>query len=472
MAALGRLARTLPGPEERGPATVRDIDGNAMELDAQPIGRGGQGTVYRIRQTRYAVELSDESQLAGPGDGLAERLARLRWLPLDGLPVSRPLRPLAGPHVGYTMDLLDDMEPMAALCEPPDGEMEPWYLAGGGLRRRLRLLARCAGILGILHGRGLVYGDVSPGNVLVSADPRHCRVWLIDPDNIAIESSARQRVVQTRLYRAPEIVRKQSGNTPFSDLYSFAILAYQTLRGDHPLLGDLVDESPQHEEEVERGLLPWAGHSTDARNRSSYGIAAETVLSTRLADLFRQNFETGLNDPVRRPSADAWAAALAAAADVTLTCRAPGCGHSFYAFGPHCPFCGAARPDALVVGVREQVPGQFGMRGTKPLILPEASWIVLQANEPFLVTERHARLVADDPDQPVLRLSWRGGGTVDIENVGSAPVRRVPPAGGTGRTVLPGALASERIEARWRVHFDDDRRIHRLLTFHEPEQGA
>jgi hypothetical protein len=51
-------------------------------------------------------------------------------------------------------------------------------------------------------------------------------------------------------------------------------------------------------------------------------------------------------------------------------------------------------------------------------------------------------------------------------------VRRVPPAGGTGRTVLPGALASERIEARWRVHFDDDRRIHRLLTFHEPEQGA
>jgi eukaryotic-like serine/threonine-protein kinase len=473
MAALGRLVRTLPGPEDRGPASVRDIDGNAMELDARPIGRGGQGTVYRIRQTRYAVKLSDESQAAGPGDGLADRLARLHWLPLEGLPVSRPLRPLAEPHVGYTMDLLDDMEPMAALCEPPDGEMEPWYLAGGGLRRRLRLLARCAGILGILHGRGLVYCDVSPGNVLASADPQHNHVWLIDPDNIAIESSARKRVVQTRLYRAPEIARRQSGNTPFSDLYSFAILAYQTLRGDHPLLGDLVDESQQREEDVERGLLPWTGHSTDARNRSSYGLPAETVLTTRLADMFRQNFETGLNDPILRPSADAWAAALSAAADVTLTCRAPECGHSYYAFGPHCPFCGAARPDMIVVGVREQVPGHFGLHGAEPVIFDEASWIVLQAGEPFLVTERYAQLVAHDPDQPVLRLRWRGDETVDVENVGSAPVRRVPPTGGTGRTLLPGALASERIEAGWRVHFDDNRRIHRLLTFHKLQrQGA
>ncbi len=473
MATLGPIAGTFPWPENHVPASVRDIDGNALELDDRAIGRGGQGVVYRIRQTRYAVKLADEHTDPGPGDSLGERLARVRWLPLEGLPISRPLKPLAEPHVGYTMDLLEDMAPIAGLCEPPEGQIEPWYLAGGGLRRRLRLLARCAAVLGTLHGRGLVYGDISPGNVLVSAGLEHDQVWLIDPDNIAIENSARKRIVGTRLYRAPEIVRRQSGNTSFSDACSFAILAYQTLRGDHPLIGDLADESPEREDDVERGLLPWTGHTTDARNRSSYGIPADAVLTSRLAEMFQRNFEDGLSNPQQRPSANAWAAALGGAADVTVTCPARGCGHSYYAFAPHCPFCRSALPDTMVVGVREQVPGHFGLRGAKPVIFDEASWIVLEADRPFLVTARHAQLVADDPDQPVLKLIWREGGVVDVENAGTAPVRRVPPTGGAGRTLLPGAWTSERVEAGWRIHFGDDRRIHRLLTFHQPaRQGA
>jgi DNA-binding helix-hairpin-helix protein with protein kinase domain len=450
---------------------VRDADGNALELDPEPIGRGGQGAVYRMRGTRYAVKLMTGAGSSNPGDSLAERLARLRWLPLEGLPLSRPIQDLDAQHPGYIMDLLDGVEPLATLCEPQDGELEAWYQSGGGLRRRLRLLARLAEVLAALHGRGLVYGDISPDNVLIPAEAGGEDVWLIDPDNIAIESSARQRVVETRLYRAPEIARRESGNTPFSDDYSFALLAYQALRADHPLVGDLVDADLRREEDAERGLLPWTGHSTDARNRSGFGVAEGKVLTGRLKELFRQAFEDGLRDPLRRPTATAWAAELRAAADLTVVCRPHGCGHSYYAFAPHCPYCRAGRPETILAGVRNQIPARFRLDGTRPVISDPVSWIALQAGEPFLATTRHSRLAAGPKEEPVLRVRWMLDGSLALENVGTAPARWVSPAGGAGRLLVPGARADPaRVWNGWQVHFGDDRAIHRVLTLQQPRQ--
>jgi DNA-binding helix-hairpin-helix protein with protein kinase domain len=470
MAAVGRPRRATPW-QAREPLVVRDSDGNALELDPDPIGRGGQGAVYRMRGTRYAAKLVNEADSPNPGDSLAERLARLRWLPLEGLPVSRPIQDLAAPHSGYIMDLLEGVQPLAALCEPPDGDLEAWYLSGGGLRRRLRLLARLAEVLAALHGRGLVYGDISPDNVLVSATPEGEDVWLIDPDNIAIESSARQRVVETRLYRAPEITRRESGNTPFSDDYSFALLAYQTLRADHPLVGDLVDDDVRLEEDAERGLLPWTGHSTDSRNGSGFGVEGNKVLTSRLKELFRHAFEDGLREPLRRPTATAWAAELRAAADLTVVCRPNGCGHSYYVFAPHCPYCRVGRPETILAGVRDQVPARFGLDGTKPVISDPVGWIALQAGEPFLATTRHARLAVGPKEEPVMGVRWMLDGALALEILGIAPARWVSPAGGAGRLLVPGARADPaRVWNGWQVHFGDDRSIHRVLTFQQPRQ--
>lgn len=478
MAAVGRPAWASPDPGS-APAGIRDSDGNPLELEPRPVSRGGHGAVYRVRRSDYAVKLVSAGQDPDPGEGgagdaresLAARISRVRWLPLDDLDVFLPLRTLAAPHVGYVMRFQDGLTPIAGLCQPPQEQLEPWYLKGGGLRRRLRLLARCAGILATLHGRGLVYSDVAPGNILVSASPRGDEVRLIDPDNIVTEASASERQAGTPLHRAPEIARKWSGATQFSDAYSFAILAHHALRADHPLIGDLTVD-PRWHSDVEQGLLPWTGHATDGRNRSDCGIAAEKVLTDPLTRLFGQAFEDGLREPLRRPRMLAWLTALGAAADRTVICPGKDCGHTYYAFAAQCPFCFTSRPETLLVGIHDQIPGMYRIRDGEPVICDPVDWIVLQDGEPFVVTTRHSRLVVSAREKPAVRLRWRADGSLELSNIGDDPVRWRPPGDGMERTLRRGASTKGRADGGWRLHLGEDRKMHRVLTFRRAAEPA
>ncbi|SCL15067.1 Serine/threonine protein kinase [Micromonospora nigra] len=447
------------------PSSVRAASNNLhldLLLDNQ-LGSGGEGAVFRTRYGGLAVKLCapDDSSR----DRMTELFARLRWLPLDGIPLCRPLEQLAPPHVGYVMELLEDMVPLRELCDPPQQDEDAWYLGGGGLRRRLVLLARCADVLATLHDRGIVYSDVSPGNVLVSSDLGHDEVRLIDADNLQTESSTATRRLGTPFYTAPELLRGQSGNTVFSDVYSFAVLAYEVLTMNHPLIGDYVNEGEvELEDDAQRGLVPWIDHSTDDRNRTRFGYPADRVLTRRLRDLFRRTFEEGMTDPWARPGAGEWAAALHAAADRCLVCP---CGQSFLAAHPTCPWCRAARPPALTVTVLEQFPRLT--EGPPPLLPQDDLTLVLQAHRPLLVTNRTAVRHPEDPTVALLRMEWDGGAEVRVRNCGRSIVRRVPPQGGNGLQLIPGSAAVEHLRAPWWIHFDTELRPHRILVLQSIE---
>jgi eukaryotic-like serine/threonine-protein kinase len=445
-------------PPAQWPAQVRTArSGRHLDLvvDA-PLGRGGEGVVFRTHHGGLAVKLCTGSSAAH----LEDRLARLRWLPLHGVPICRPLEPLAEPHVGYVMELLEDMVAFREICGPPIDDVAGWYGQGGGLRRRLRLLARCAAILGTLHDRGIVYGDVSPGNVLMSAQQAHEEVWLVDADNLQTESVPGPYRLATAMYTAPEVLRGTSGNTVFSDVFSFAVLAYETLTTNHPFIGDYVDQGPAElEEDAQRGLLPWIGHSTDDRNRTSLGYPPETVLARQLLALFRRNFEDGLHDPRARPGAGEWAGALDGAADRCVRCT--NCPHSYIVARDRCPWCQAARPPVVPVLVWEQVtlPGDRGPRSVEDKGLT----LFVQAGRPLHVTARTTHRGAPDPLAVVAEIDWDGGDTVVLRNRGTDVIRRVPRKGGLGRSILPGSRIDEWVSAAWTWHFGDDRRPHRML---------
>jgi serine/threonine protein kinase len=105
------------------------------------------------------------------------------------------------------------------------------------LDEALRLLAPLASALDHMHARGAVHRDVKPGNVIVLADgsPK-----LIDFGASCLLDRPLEgwdRTLGTPAYTAPEQVTRGAANA-LTDLFSFAVLAYELLTGQQPFAGD------------------------------------------------------------------------------------------------------------------------------------------------------------------------------------------------------------------------------------------
>lgn len=329
------------------PREVTTLQGVRYRLDRK-LGEGGQGAVFATNDKKYVVK-----RLRVRGDAarekLRDQLAMVKRLPLDGLPVARPLDQLRPPHVGYVMEFASGMSAIEQLVHPPNvcKPLVEWYIQTGGLRRRLMLLAKAAEIIARLHGKGLIYSDPSPGNIFISNDPGETEVWLIDADNLRA-SSVVEGSVYTPKYGAPELVKGKASASSLTDAHAFAVIAFQVLSLAHPLLGDMVNEGdPELEERALAGELPWIHDVNDDRNRCSSGLPRTITLSKQLSKDFSDTFGAGLNDPQNRPGLARWVEHLYRAADNTLLCSK--CGFSYYRAEKECPVCDAPKPSHLVV---------------------------------------------------------------------------------------------------------------------------
>lgn len=318
----------------------------AVHTLSRKLGEGGQGTVWLEEGGRRIIKLLKPRSDA---EAMRRQFAFVRRLDLSGLHVASPRAVLKPPHIGYVADFLADMIPIKSLMQAPVSDILRWYIDGGGLRRRLRLLAHVGEALQGLHGRGVVYADVSHNNVFVSEPVHATEAWLIDLDNLSHDSD-RRRVIFTPEYGAPELTARSAGCTSLSDAWAFAVLVWRTLTLTHPLVGDLVnDGEPDLEEQALAGRLPWVGHSTDDRNRCSAGLPADQVLAGKLMGLARKTFEEGMHDPKRRTSVSEWVERLHAAADQTVAC--PACAGTYFVMESACPWCDEPGPARTTVRI-------------------------------------------------------------------------------------------------------------------------
>lgn len=289
-------------------------------------------------------------------------------------------------------------------------DLSSWYESTGGLFKRYGVLIKLAMCIRTLHAKGLVYCDLSPNNVFISTNPNKHNVFLIDLDNLRYRTSIIHNIY-TPNYGAPEVVKNLAPNTPMSDCYSFAVIAYELLALNHPLKGDMVNEGePELEEQAIRGELPWVEDSKDDSNRRETGIPSEAFITHSLQKLFHRTFEEGLNDPMMRPSIGEWVDALNDGINELLSC--PDC-HTHYPYrnSNACPFCG--RQPHVPVRVKIQrwdeleyydptvndVKTRFALQ---PLIVDE---MYIDEVTSRYVKANHLLSIYDDYDTPIAKIA-------------------------------------------------------------------
>lgn len=334
--------------------SVRDEHGTVYVLGGK-LAEGGQGLVVRIEgEPRWLLKISRHKDPEPKALAWRRQLEKLRYLPIEDLrmddgapfPLAMPKAHLTGPRPGYVMELMDGLVPLSELLETSqkallEGDGLGGFVRTGGLKRRMALLARLARVLAKLHGVGIAHGDLSPNNVFVSSSHEHAQVWLIDCDNLtyAVRNSSLQ--IYTPDYGAPELLRGELGISTYTDIWSFAVMAFQLLTLLHPLKsGFLADSEPELEDQALRGELPWIDHPDDDSNRAEAGVPRDWVLTPALQALFERCFNAGVKDAAQRPLMAEWAEGFEAAHALLVRCEHEDCGSSFFwNKGLACPFC-------------------------------------------------------------------------------------------------------------------------------------
>jgi eukaryotic-like serine/threonine-protein kinase len=195
------------------------------------LGRGGMGTVFQARDERL---LRDVAVKIINADNLQAPTARRRFEQ-----EARALAHIEHPGVIAIHDSGELEEGSAYLV------ME--LLRGGDLSQILkrqgpgtprqvgRLLREGAAALGAAHRAGLVHRDVKPANLFVVPDGDTFHVKILDfgiarPMHTDVELTQTGAFLGTPAYMAPEQMKEGTVDAR-SDLYSFAVVAYEALTG-------------------------------------------------------------------------------------------------------------------------------------------------------------------------------------------------------------------------------------------------
>ena len=366
--------------------TVVDMENRVFHTSSE-IGHGGQGIVYHEKDDMdIAVKIAIDSNGEPVTDSdavreVSERLNNIRRLPIPrDINLSQPLAVLKS-HAGYVMTFMNGMKSLESflklketvkempswLCDEdgnsvPNAEIWANYCISGGLRTRLLALYKVSELLASLHTNGLVYGDISAGNLMYKKKGQSIQGGLIDADNINF--AGKGKTYFTPGYGAPEIINGKNGATIFSDSYAFAIAAFYILTMMHPFKGEKVVGDNGEEDDWAKtvtvqaqkdtrdfkddGTLPWIfDQDDDSNSYGSFEQVMELFLTPELMALFDNTFGAGHTKLELRTPLTRWPLAFVRAADKTICC--PSCGMTYFHDNEKCPYCASAKGDILKV---------------------------------------------------------------------------------------------------------------------------
>ncbi|MFK7990757.1 MAG: protein kinase [Sandaracinaceae bacterium] len=220
-----------PPPPRRASMTEGDWIGNRYRVRSL-IGRGGFGEVYRVADT-----LRD-------GRDVALKLHRRRAMSRAALQVLKSefalLASLSHPNLAPVHDFAFLPRKYAFFTQTLMAG-RPLHHAGVDPRTKdgALLLVQLCRALDYLHGRGVVHGDIKPGNVVV--DPAHGHLTLLDFGIArALGSSNEDVIVGSPSYMAPELITTGVADVR-TDLYALGMTLYQLVCGGLPFRGSTTE---------------------------------------------------------------------------------------------------------------------------------------------------------------------------------------------------------------------------------------
>ncbi len=207
----------------------------------EQIGKGSYGTVYRASQ----ISVGREVAIKVIQPQYANHPEFIRRFETEAQLVAR----LEHPHI----------VPLYDYWREPDGAyLVMRWLRAGNLQSRLAeglldlatavtFVDQIAAALAAAHREGVVHRDIKPANILLDEDDN---AYLSDfgiaidvernrdPSEFEFAPSSPQYISPEQLLNEPV--------TPLTDLYSFGLVLYELLTGQHPFADDALDEIIKH----------------------------------------------------------------------------------------------------------------------------------------------------------------------------------------------------------------------------------
>jgi DNA-binding helix-hairpin-helix protein with protein kinase domain len=357
--------------------TLHLPDGREVRLGTRTLGRGAEGLVRELADTE---DLCAKLYL-DPAPDLHQRLvALMRTEPAtwpgdhgEHLHVAWPRQALlddGGHTVGFLMPRVEGRS-LTRLFDPyvrAEAIDEPTW------RVLVAVAARVARLLGRLHQAGIVVGDVSPANIMVS---RTGHVTLIDCDTVQFTdptTGLRYSCAKVTPEYAPPTLAGAgpSALTPADDAFGLAILICQLLmEGDHPFEG--VPADPAEADALAQDNIRLRNNRivTPQRFVPLPGTIPPRVLPPQVMALAHTCFGEGHLHPEARPLSDDWEKALEHAGFELMGCRVNP-RHLFHSSLPGCVWC--AR---IAQGFDDRYPAAFvAPRVVAPPAAPRSAKVV------------------------------------------------------------------------------------------------